>query len=58
MLWIPAYAEKTKNKRYSVQPDPAGVYGGWDTPKSKTKTNLIFIKHSVSVLKNYHNISR
>ncbi|MFV8367446.1 hypothetical protein [Flavobacterium sp. XS1P27] len=28
-----------KKERYSVQPDPDGVYGGWDTPRNKPKTN-------------------
>jgi hypothetical protein len=27
-----------KKERFSVQPDPDGVYGGWVTPKNKYKT--------------------
>ena len=34
-----------KKERYIGQPDPNGVYGGWDTPrnKPKTKRKLIII---------------
>jgi hypothetical protein len=30
-----------KKERYSVQPDPDGVYGGWVTPKNRFKQNKI-----------------